>query len=267
MLSEKQKFIFIIILQVASLFFIIGFKELGWINDVALRNVYEYKEDDLISTDIVTESERTDVDIWEIDNTPTLVGWWEFDEVDNSMIVNDSTGNGLDGEINSSGHTWLSDNECINNGCLDLEGSTAIDFTIPRLRQYSFSGWIKKTRDIFDETQILSTSDDNAGVTIYDDQTILFFDHGILKSNSITEAGTFYHVVVTNDGKNKKIYINGELEGLGRSNGYGIDAGRARFGVTGVNKRNLYAIIDDFRIYDAALSEYEVINLYNEAGQ
>jgi len=267
MLSEKQKFIFIIILQVASLFFIIGFKELGWINDVALRNVYEYKEDDLISTDIVTGSERTDVDIWEIDNTPTLVGWWEFDEVDNSMMVNDSTGNGLDGEINSSGHTWLSDNECINNGCLDLEGSTAIDFTIPRLRQYSFSGWIKKTRDIFDETQILSTSDDNAGVTIYDDQRILFFDHGILKSNSIIEAGTFYHVVVTNDGKNKKIYINGELEGLGISNGYGIDAGRARFGVTGENKRSLHAIIDDFRIYDAALSEYEVINLYNEAGQ
>ncbi len=291
MLTEKEKFIFIIILQISSLFFIIGFKELGWINDAAKKNVYEYKKSAPVTTEVINKDTTIDSEIADITyTTPNLVGWWKFDEDQNSLIASDSSGNGLQGVINSSGYRWLSDDKCIDKGCLDLHGTTAIDFTIPALPQYSFSGWVKKTDNIFEESQIFSSNGDNAGVTIYDDQRILFFDHRILKSSSITEPGIFYHLVVTNDGENKKIYINGELEGTGETasnreelarclelydSSYcadselyeGITSGWARFGSLGMNGRNLHAVIDDFRIYDGPLSAQDVKNIYKDSGQ
>jgi hypothetical protein len=83
------------------------------------------------------------------------------------------------------------------------------------------------------------------------------------------KADTFYHIVGTYDGSQAKIYINGKLNNINtfskslRINDRNVHIGASSDSVNGSDFFN--GVIDDIRIYNRALSEGEIQELYNLA--
>jgi len=91
----------------------------------------------------------------------------------------------------------------------------------------------------------------------------------LIISNGTTslEVGNWYHLTMTFDGTTLTQYINGEIEGnqpTGTKRG-DFDTG-GTFGcyhITGLSQYYVDAIMDDFRIYNFALTQDEVKAIYN----
>lgn len=92
-------------------------------------------------------------------------------------------------------------------------------------------------------------------------------DSGI-KGNTTLQTGTWYHVAATWDGSNARVYLNGVLD---------MGSPTARSGTIGTDTRPLYiggrasadyfdGMIDDVRIYNYALSDAEIRNVYGLLG-
>ncbi len=89
-------------------------------------------------------------------------------------------------------------------------------------------------------------------------------------SNTIIQAGEYYHVALTYNGEYIRMYINGEFESEAmRSDvAYSCSADISilpdiRIGVDRVDSGHFKGLIDEVRLYDMALSEAEIQKLYN----
>ncbi len=192
--------------------------------------------------------------------------WFTMDEGLGNSLAN----NGILKNAAQLGGTpyWLSGEKCISGSCLEF-GSGYAQFYFPQLQSYSVSLWVNQTLSQVGERQILSATADSLGLTVYNDKSFLFFDGSILKSKTKLKNGTFYHVVITNDGSKKNIYVDGKLEGSSSTSIYGLPKpGKARLGSTADSVERLFAgVIDDLRIYNYSLSAKEVKTLYDKHGK
>ncbi|MBN2269931.1 MAG: LamG domain-containing protein, partial [Sedimentisphaerales bacterium] len=86
---------------------------------------------------------------------------------------------------------------------------------------------------------------------------------GPLSTTVSWNAGTWYHIAATFDGTNCMIYVNGTLEGMVAvpTPGPHEAASGPRIGTNNANNANFDGQIDDFRIYDYALSAGDVAML------
>ncbi len=128
------------------------------------------------------------------------------------------------------------------------------------------------------EAKMISCHDAGGTGVIYSDNNIIFCinttDNGYAKpySNVYPEKGKYYHAVGVWDkeaGK-AKIYIDGELKGTANATGDFVFPGGQKWfgigadaGVTGENAWNGDVVIA--RVYDQALTDKDVRNLYNDA--
>ena len=78
-------------------------------------------------------------------------------------------------------------------------------------------------------------------------------------------AGTWYHIAATFDGADFKIYVNGTLENVVNHPGTHRDASAPFIGCRSNLASYFEGEIDDFRIYDYALSQAQIANLANTA--
>lgn len=87
-------------------------------------------------------------------------------------------------------------------------------------------------------------------------------------SETIPQEGVWYFLVGTYDGSELKIYVNGNLEGIASHSG-SINTSNVwlAIGRRTSNDRYFEGDIDKVQIYNRALSEAEVIDLYNNYGQ
>ena len=139
-----------------------------------------------------------------------------------------------------------------------------VSFALPDLPQYTFTGWVKKYSDSYDERQIFNTAYDKAGVTLYDNNSFLFFDGDYFTTFSPIESNTFYHIAVTNDGATKRIYLNGIEENNGQAS-TGIESGPAAFGSDAYgNFRFFNGLFDEFKLFNKALSAENIKSLYRD---
>ncbi len=79
------------------------------------------------------------------------------------------------------------------------------------------------------------------------------------------EAGKWYHVVAVNDGNNQSIYINANLSSVTPSTGNVYSSNNAPIHIGKTNPGNTFFFpgdIDDIRIYNRALSDSEIQELY-----
>jgi hypothetical protein len=86
-----------------------------------------------------------------------------------------------------------------------------------------------------------------------------------IQSSITFNTNTWYFVVVTNDGSTLKIYFDAEFNGslsisLPQTNNNDVYIGRYE----GDDRWYFKGKIDDIRIYNRALTEIEIQNLYNE---
>lgn len=198
--------------------------------------------------------------------------WWKFDEGSGTTV--DDSGNLGAGLTLTGSSSWGSGTDCKQGNCYLFNGSdTVASLTLPSLSSYTIMGWVKRLSDQpivpSDEYQIFDSANDAVGLSIWYDKGngntpyFNFFNGPVIRSATVPAVGTYYHVAATSDGSTRKLYINGVLEGS-KPAGNSLAAGTATIGAfnTGTD-RLIDAAIDNFRIYDRALSQKEIQNIYN----
>ncbi len=199
--------------------------------------------------------------------------WFKFDEgkgesTEDSARVN--TGSLLVGYP-----TWRSGSDCVFGSCLEFNGKDQfVLMPMPLFEKYSFSFWIKPLSNQSGEAQIFNTEHDEVGLVIAADKTLVFSDQGDVRSRTVVEPDRFYHVVISNDGITKRIFVNGVLENSdGGAGGTRIVFGKANFAVktterqkyiTGLQTNYFNGVLDDIRMYNRGLSAEEVSRIYAE---
>lgn len=212
--------------------------------------------------------------------TNGLVGWWPF-----NGNANDESGNGNNGTVN--GASLTSDRFGNSNATFVFDGIsnniTISNFNVSFSNGYTFSAWVRPTVLNYPDNNIVSIDAIAFGATHSSfglsaglcggNGNHLFYRHR--NSSQVLEKigceipqNTWVHMVLTFNGTSLVSYFNGvQNDILSISNytspgntlriGYGINAFGTGFYFQG--------LIDDIGIWDRALSQQEVTDLYNSS--
>lgn len=210
-----------------------------------------------------------------------LVGHWKFDE-GSGQIAYDSSGYGNDGQLGSTAITDQNDPKWVedpNRGwCLDFDGgdyvkteetTNGLDFAP---HSFSASAWIWARQfpgewNTVMEYERWGTDRNWFGLWVHHDSSgkdrFHFRVGGDTKdSNGTLKTNEWYLLTGTYDSTSKtmSLYINGQLD-TSRTHSKGFSspsAAKLTIGVYGWEDAEYFdGLIDDVRIYDYALSEYE----------
>jgi hypothetical protein len=218
---------------------------------------------------------------------PDPVGHWTFDEGDGYTTA-DVSGNGNDGTIWSDGVFWSDDTPTGHGYSLEFTGKTgAVDIGDPDILnivgEITLAAWVKTDSATESWQNIIAKGHGNNGEIVlrvdgnghptqiwcgsYDGA-----DH-MVKSYDLTddELNTWIYVVGTYsiEWQVWTLYFNGEwvdevpdpVGAVTVDRGWAIGA-RASTDGTYPSERHFEGLIDDVRIYDVALSQDEVTQLY-----
>ena len=209
-----------------------------------------------------------------------LVGWWKFDET-NGTIAYDSSGNGNDGNL-TNGPTWTSGKI---GGALSFDGvadRVKIPHTIlDQKLAFTVSLWfnMKMGSDSLYHAFITAANSSNANAFTFEkrpDHNMMIRDMG---EDSISTAktsdfwtSTWRHVTLAKSSLGIVFYLSGEeLYSKNYStattsvdaNGLWIGPDQDSVGGGWQSGQSVKGELDDYRIYDRALSAEEVQALYN----
>ena len=206
-----------------------------------------------------------------------LVAWWTFDEGQGS-IANDSTGTNH-GTV--YGATWTTGKI---NGALSFDGlNDYVDMadTVKNYLEtsYTVSAWIN-ANTISNNKAILSYRHSTEGNPVLFALGQYYTDvHFAVRDNShnlaqpafvdAITANTWYHVAGVREGNNVNVYVNG-VSGIPVSTTLGaitpdnLKIGATQWGGNPVSD-HFNGIIDDVMIFDRALSEEEIFEVYQSS--
>lgn len=196
-------------------------------------------------------------------STNGLVGWWPF-----NGNTNDESGNGLNGTGTGS-PTLTQDRFSVSNKAYSFDG---IDDYISVARNYqtafSLSIWFKPSNspqynplvDAFDanwEVQLKNTSPDYVSfITPNNYQEFV--------STQTTTTSNWYHLVCTYSSNTLTFYLNGNQTDQFTVNALPNNNGNYHFGASLTGADQFYnGKLDDIGIWNRALTQSEVIDLYN----
>lgn len=203
-----------------------------------------------------------------------LVGWWPF-----NGNANDESGNGNNGQVINA--VLVPDRNGNPNSAYSFDGSgdwiSVPDDISLRPSLISLSCWINQNN--LNLAQLIYKGDDsNGGNEMYALNTS--FDFAIKNGSDCnpfqgwqqcfttnnSPVNTWHHIVCTFDGTTMKIYYDAVLVGSTNFNGV-IDyceGGELRFGKTWSEQPFYFnGIMDDIGIWDRALTEQEISDLFN----
>lgn len=197
-----------------------------------------------------------------------LVGRWDFDEGGG-----DTTRNSV-GDISSaiSGAKWVPLDKGFalefegDEAHIESPGAPALDITGP----ITVEAWVYATRPAPSETGIAGKSFSSYGLTYYTDGNVYWYiGDGGNKCAAPLEPKMWRHIAGTFDGKEMKLYVNGELKETTASKYSAIphDAefliGSIRRGAeTDVVTSSFRGLIDAVRVYNRALAAEELRTHY-----
>lgn len=204
-----------------------------------------------------------------------LVGQWGFDEA-TGTIAYDGTGNKNNGTFSGTISRLLSG--CKMGNCVTATGTTATanlgSSTLFDSPAFSFSMWISpvtiKAGDQYNNIILGRESYTTSGFRfgIRNSGQLYFWASQSGGTVSVTSAasipvGSFSHIVLTYSSSTASIYINGLASGTGTGT-FIVPVGVqlvVNGGIGGTQSSN--STIDDFRVYNRALSADEVKQLFN----
>ena len=190
----------------------------------------------------------------------------------------DSSGNGLDGIVH--GTSWISTGAC--GFAIAFPGYTVTDYVelpsevLDGLGDFTISLWFYSFDVTPGNRALLS------GAGSFDDNELLMETHwgqisfiyrGTLEPLGPTALSntTWYHYVLKREGSNIEMYLNGTEEDSGNYTSASLDVDALIIGqdqdVIGGGFEDYQAwegAIDELQVYDRALSESEILDLYNQ---
>lgn len=203
-----------------------------------------------------------------------LIGWWRLntngDLTDYSSYGNSMTNNGA---------TWSADGKYGGSyyfdAATDYMLATDADLNITATDEYSFSVWVKPSSTSYNRILHLGTDGSSGSymgfLTGGPGQTVEYAmrqnwvgDWKGVTSVATISSSTWNHIVLTSDGINLKIYINGSLsntQALGAFTNY-----TATFNLSigkDIWSNYFEGYIDDVQFYKRTLSAGEISSLYN----
>jgi len=208
--------------------------------------------------------------VWSF-STGGLIGWWKFDETEGLVAV-DSSSFRRNAQL-EGGPTWVPGRL---GGGLSFDGKDDFVKTNVRASKFGIAGnaprtvsmWIFMRR--FNHGGIFSMGYfwhgcDFSFKTLGKDNLyrIQYYGNGFDHDVMIDSKNKWVHLALVHDGKKTKLYANGDLVvDIKRV----INTGNNRPLVLGKWWKNYFdGCIDDFRVYNCALSKDEIIAIYNAA--
>lgn len=209
-----------------------------------------------------------------------MILWYKFDEK-TGETVKDSSGNGNDG-IAKGDNSWSAGNI---DGAITLNGRDAYvqlpDDILTGIKDITISTWIKQEQvrpwqRIFDfgigtDAYMFLTPNSS----LQDARFALTAGGGnrneevVIKSSPINELGEWKHLVIVLAGDQGIIYEDGKKVSTGKITVNPTDLGTTTANYIGKSQYDLDPYfsgeIDDFRIYNRALSQAEIVALREEA--
>jgi hypothetical protein len=195
--------------------------------------------------------------------TNGLVGYWPF-----NGNANDESGNGNNGTVN--GATPAVDRNNNVNSAYSFDGvDDWIDFNLQNIdMSYSLTFWLYST-SINEEMNFLELFMSSYCQPI--PQNKIFYNQGSTTGNTSVSSnysyvtGTWCNVLFSYDGVNnlQSIYINGELDSVKTVTGTMSSLNSLLLAKRPNNTGYYFGKLDDIGIWDRALTQEEVLNLYN----
>ena len=207
-----------------------------------------------------------------------LIAYYPF-----SGNANDESGYGHNGTV--YGATLTIDRFGNSNSAYSFDGvNDYIDFgsgtstLFDYWDSFTLAAWIKHSESsTFDS--IVARHDDRNGtfnyaIGVIDNKFVLIADQAYvdsrwLRSNTVLTDGLWYNVVGVYDNKNMTVYVNGREDGsdIFPVGGEGDSIASLYIGKTGywsgyTDDRYFNGVIDEVRIYNRALTDSEVYDLY-----
>ncbi len=204
-----------------------------------------------------------------------LIAYWSFDD----GTATDNTGNGHDGNI-------LGDPSVVQGkygNAFEFGEGKYIEIPVSSLLKdftagpHTYSCWIKPTNYIDNECYILEAAYPELGANLGDQRGIRFewgrdlptfkwvTDNGSYRVRASTAClpNVWHHIVGVYDENFGYIYIDGKKENSEDSQGIPQQISNFFIAATDGGKNPFHGVIDEIRLFNRALSEEEILNLYN----
>jgi hypothetical protein len=220
---------------------------------------------------IDANSKVTAGDVWSF-NTGKLVGWWKFDE-STGTIAADSSGNGNNGTL--KGNPVWRPTGGKTGGAIELSGKgdyveisneSAFDIT----GQITVSAWVNITDVPQEWTGIVTKGDSAWRLSTSFAKNIFHFgvsSRDYINGQATVDSGQWHNVVCVYDGQKISIYVDGKPDismpqtGPIATNDFPVCIGEN----IELKGRCFHGLIDDVRIYNYALSENDITELYSSS--
>lgn len=203
----------------------------------------------------------------------SAIARWRFEDASNTSNVVDSWNN-VNGSITGAKYSTnaISDSQSLSfDGSDDLVSMGDVASLNPGTGEMSWSLWYSSNSSnqysYFVEKEVFSS-----GYAIRKDtgsSIIVDIDDGSasvsLSTSNLPFDGTWAHIVVTWDGSTAKIYIDGTEEASDSNSSMGSvsNSGTFYLGHRDASDDHYQGKLDDVRVYDKALSNTEVSDIYN----
>jgi hypothetical protein len=200
-----------------------------------------------------------------------LIGHWNFDEGTGTTVA-DETGHGNSGTL--FGPTWTAGKVAgglLFDGIDDTVSITGLSSSPSAA--FTLSAWAKKTGSgSNDPRAILVSAGDTYMDICHNDQFLVSLNmtvggQQLYHAGSCASADVWMHYVLTYDGTNVHIYEDGiDVSGNIPQTGAITFGSGLIIGAYGGGGFNFKGIIDDVRLYDRALTQSDVTELYGYVG-
>ncbi len=249
----------------------------GFIND---RMQIYTKQNTTINRIIIkskTGTKMCDIsDIYRVEDS--LVGHWDFDD----RLAKDGSDNSHHGEFQGDAKINLTNG--IKNRYLSLDGygdfvnvSDSAALSGGNGKNLTISFWMKSNHTSATAyyglvTKYLDSANKDWGISFHDDWAYFYYENGGANDGSCNSSsvklhkGKWNHITASFDGSSLdcNFYVNGTLTET-TSNSFSLPdtIGVVEFGRNNYQNKNFSGALDDIRIYDRVLSNYEIRAIYN----